>query len=69
MEHVADPDVESLRQELQDARLEEAEALRRALHLRAIGESYERMHAAMREVEKLRSKVTHLHLELRRRLH
>jgi len=67
MEYVAS--VESLKEELELARAEEAEALRRAVRLRAIAASSAEVRDAMREVEASRSRVARLQLELRQLLH
>lgn len=55
-----------LKEELELARAEEAEALRRACNLRSRGASYEDMQAAMREASACHSRTARLHMELRR---
>ena len=59
-------DTVELKEELELARAEEAEALRRAYNLRSRGASYEDMQAAMREASACHSRTARLHLELRR---
>ena len=58
-----------LKEELELARAEEAEALRRAYNLRSRGAAYAEMDAAMREASACHSQVARLQLELRRRMH
>ena len=56
-----------LREELESARAMEAESLRRANHLRAIGE-YPELKEALRDVDHQHSTVCRLQSELRWRL-
>jgi DNA-binding transcriptional MerR regulator len=65
MDHT-DTTLLSLREELELARAEQAEALRRALHLRSRGASYSEIQAAMREVDSHQANVARLQLEVRR---
>jgi len=58
-----------LKDELESARAEEAEALRRANRLRTTSASPEELRDALREVDLQHSRVTHLQLELKRQLH
>jgi hypothetical protein len=53
-----------VREELDFARAEEAEALRRANHLKATG-SYAELQAALREVDACRARVMRLQFELK----
>lgn len=58
------------REDLELARAEEAEALRRALHLRAISASLDEVREAMQQVDEQRARVSRLQRELQaRRLH
>ncbi|TFZ00786.1 hypothetical protein EZ313_20290 [Ramlibacter henchirensis] len=58
-----------IKDELESARAEEAEALRRANRLRTTGASPEALRDALREVDLQHSRVIHLQMELRRQLH
>ena len=55
----------AVKQELEFARAEEAEALRRAYHLRNRGAAWDDVRAAMRDAEGRHSRVAQLQLELR----
>jgi hypothetical protein len=60
-------DVAALREDLESARLEEAEAVRHADRLRAIGNTAE-IRQAIHEVNAQQSRVALLQLELRRKV-
>lgn len=57
-----------LREALELARAEEAEALRRALNLRSRGANYAEMQAAMREADSCHAQVTRLQIELKQQV-
>ena len=59
----------TLKDDLETARAEEAEALRRANRLRTTSASPEELRDALREVDLQHSRVTHLQIELKRQLH
>jgi hypothetical protein len=61
-----DIDVVALREDLESARLEEAEAVRHAHRIRAIGDTAE-IREAIHEVNARQTRVALLQLELRRK--
>jgi len=70
MEHIEHVDEAlSLKSELETARAEEAEALRRANNLRIRGASRAEVEQAIREASSCHAAVARLTLELRKRMH
>ncbi|MBA2961975.1 MULTISPECIES: hypothetical protein [Ramlibacter] len=56
--------IDSVKEKLTTVRAEEAEALRRAHHLRAMSDSYAEIRAAMQDVSRIHSRVENLQHEL-----